>query len=54
MVSLSQLTDGEYLYWEYDRAGKAAVAGMGMVWRQMISDGGSRAITTMFLPDKRV
>lgn len=54
LVSLIQLTEGEYLYWEYDRAGKAAVAGEGMVWLQMIPDGGSRAITAMFLPDKRV
>lgn len=54
LVSLIRLTDGEYRYWEYDRAGKVAVAGKGMVWLQMIPDNGSRAITTMFLPDKRV
>lgn len=54
LVSLIRLTDGEYRYWEYERAGKVAVAGKGMVWLQMIPDNGSRAITTMFLPDKRV
>lgn len=54
LVSLIQLTEGEYRYWEYDRAGKVAVAGEGMVWLQMIPDHGSRAITAMFLPDKRV
>lgn len=54
LVSLIRLTDGEYRYWEYDRAGKVAVAGEGMVWLQMIPDHGSRAITAMFLPDKRV
>lgn len=54
LVSLIQLTDEEYRYWEYERAGKVAVAGKGMVWLQMIPDNGSRAITTMFLPDKRV
>ena len=54
LVSLIRLTDGEYLYWEYPRAGKVAVAGQGMVWLQLIPDRGSRAITAMFLPDKRV
>ena len=54
LVSLIQLTDGEYRYWEYPRAGKVAVAGPGMVWLQLIPDRGSRAITAMFLPDKRV
>lgn len=54
LVSLIRLTDGEYRYWEFDRAGKVAVAGKGMVWLQMIPDHGSRAITAMFLPDKRV
>lgn len=55
LVSLIHLTDGEYLYWDFlPQAGKAAVAGKGMVWLQLIPDRGSRAITAMFLPDKRV
>ena len=54
LVSVIQLTDGEYLYWEYPRAGKVAVAGKGMVWLQLIPDGCKRAITAKFLPDKRV
>lgn len=54
LVSLIRLTDGEYRYWEYDRAGKVAVAGEGMTWLQLIPDVGNRAITAMFLPDKRV
>lgn len=54
LVSLIRLTDGEYLYWEYPRSGKVAVAGAGMVWLQLIPDGESRAITAMLLPDKRV
>lgn len=54
LVSLIQLTEGEYLYWEYTQAGKAAVAGKGMVWLQLIPDHGNRAITAMFLPDRRV
>lgn len=54
LVSLIQLTDGKYLYWDFPKAGKAAVAGKGMVWLQLIPDYGSRVITAMFLPDKRV
>lgn len=54
LVSLIRLTDGEYLYWDFPRAGKAAVAGKGMVWLQLIPDHGRRVITAMFLPDKRV
>ncbi|MDE7178990.1 MAG: DUF402 domain-containing protein [Lachnospiraceae bacterium] len=54
LVSLIRLTDGEYRYWDFPKAGKAAVAGKGMVWLQLIPDSGSRAITAMFLPDKRV
>lgn len=54
LVSLIRLMDGEYRYWEYDRAGKVAVAGEGMTWLQLIPDDGNRVITAMFLPDKRV
>ncbi len=55
LVSVIQLTDGEYRYWDFfKKAGKAAVAGKGMVWLQLIPDEGSRAITAKFLPDKRV
>lgn len=55
LVSLIRLTDGEYLYWDFfPQAGKVPVAGKGMVWLQLIPDHGSRAITAMFLPDKRV
>jgi len=55
LVSVIQLTDGEYQYWNFfEKAGKVAVAGAGMVWLQLIPDEGSRAITAKFLPDKRV
>lgn len=55
LVSLILLTDGEYLYWDFlPKAGKAAVAGQGMAWLQLIPDRGSRAITAMFLPDRKV
>ncbi len=54
LVSVIQLTEGEYLYWEYPKAGKVAVAGKDMVWLQLIPDDGKRAITAKFLPDKSV
>lgn len=54
LVSLIRLTDGEYRYWDFPQAGQTAVAGKGMVWLQLIPDRGSRVITAMFLPDKRV
>ena len=55
LVSLIRLTDGEYLYWDFfPQAGKVPVAGKGMAWLQLIPDHGKRAITAMFLPDKRV
>lgn len=54
LVSVIHLTDGEYLYWNYPKSGKVAVAGKGMVWLQLIPEDGKRAITAKFLPDKRV
>lgn len=54
LVSVIHLTDGEYLYWQYPRAGRTAVAGKGMVWLQLIPDDGKRVITAKFLPNKRV
>lgn len=54
LVSLIQLTEGEYLYWDLPKAGNVAVAGKGMVWLQLIPDEGSRVITAKFLPDKKV
>lgn len=54
LVSLIQLVDGEYFYWELPKAGKVAVAGKGMVWLQLIPDEKSRVITAKFLPDKKI
>ena len=54
LVSVIELTDGEYLHWNLERAGKVAVAGKGMVWLQLIPDDGKRVITAKFLPNKRV
>lgn len=54
LVSVIQLTDGNYLYWDYPKAGKVAVAGENMVWLQLIPDNQKRVITAKFLPNKRV
>lgn len=35
LVSVIQLTDGNYLYWDYPKAGKVAVAGENMAWLQL-------------------
>ena len=54
LVCLIRLTDGENLYWELPKAGKAAVAGKGMTWLQMIPDGKQRLMTAKYLPNQRV
>lgn len=54
LVCLIQLTDGENLYWNLPKAGKAAVAGAGMTWLQLIPDNKERLITAKYLPDGRV
>ncbi len=53
LVSLITLTDGEYLYWDFPKAGKTAVCGEGMVWLQLIPDNCKRLITAMFLPHEK-
>lgn len=54
MVSLICLVDGETLYWHLPKAGKAAVAGAGMCWLQMLPDDTKRMITAKFLPEGTV
>lgn len=53
LASLITLTDGEYLYWDFPKAGKTAVCGEGMVWLQLIPDNCKRLITVMFLPKEK-
>lgn len=53
LVSLIKLTDGEYYYWDFPKAGKTAVCGEGMVWFQLIPDGCKRLITAMYLPQEK-
>lgn len=53
LVSLITLTDGEFYYWDFPKAGRKAVCGEGMVWLQLIPDGCKRLITAMFLPQEK-
>lgn len=53
LVSLIMLTDGEYYYWDFPKAGKTAVCGEGMVWLQLVPDGCKRLITAMYLPQEK-
>jgi len=54
-AALNELTDGEYLYWDYfEKAGKVPVSGKGMCWLTLIPDGKSHAITAMFTEDGNV
>lgn len=54
LVSLITLTDGEYYYWDFPKAGKTAVCGKGMVWLQLVPDDCKRLITAMYLPQEKV
>ncbi len=53
LVSIIELIDGDFFFWEYPKAGKTPVCGKGMLWLQLIPDGQHRAITAKFLPPSR-
>ncbi len=53
LVSIIQITQGDYCYWEMEKAGKVPVCGEGMVWLQLIPDNQKRAITAKFLPKSK-
>ncbi len=53
-AALNELTDGEYLYWTFEKAGDVPVAGKGMCWLTLIPDGKKRSITAMFTEDGNV
>lgn len=53
LVSLITLTDGEYCYWDFPKAGRTAVCGKDMVWLQLFPDGCKRLVTAMFLPEPK-
>lgn len=50
LVSVIELTEGDYFFWEMPKAGKTPVCGKGMRWLQLIPDHQHRAITAKFLP----
>ena len=54
LVCLIQLTSGEFIYWDLPKAGKAAVAGKGMTWLQLIPDNSQCLITAKYLPDNKI
>lgn len=54
LVSLITLTNGRHFYWEFPKAGRAAVCGKGMVWLQLVPDGCKRLITAMYLPQEKI
>lgn len=54
LVGMIRLTDGEYCYWDFPKAGRTAVCGKGMVWLQLVPNGQRRLITAMFLPVEKV
>ena len=54
LVSMIELTAGDYCFWEMPKAGKTPVCGEGMLWLQLIPDGQYRAITAKFLPKSRI
>lgn len=53
LVSIVELMDGDYIFWDKPKAGKTPVCGKGMLWLQLIPDGQHRAITAKFLPKSR-
>lgn len=53
LVGLIILTDGEYCYWDFPKAGRTAVCGKDMVWLQLVPDNCRRLITAMFLPREK-
>ena len=53
MVSIIDLLDGEYLFWDMPKAGKTPVCGKGMKWLQLIPDNCRHVITAKFLPESK-
>lgn len=53
-VAINYLTDGEKIFWEFEKAGSVPVCGKDMIWLTMIPDNTSRSISAFFLPDRRV
>ena len=50
LAAVIRLTDGADLYWTLEKAGRAQVAGAGMIWLQLVPRGTHRLITAMLKP----
>lgn len=54
-AALNELTDGDYLYWDYfEKAGKVPVAGKGMCWLTLISDEKKHSATAIFMENNEI
>lgn len=53
-AALNYLTDGRYLIWDMQKAGKIPVAGEGMCWLTLIPDNQSRSILVIFTKERRI
>ena len=51
LVSLIQLVDGAFFYWDLPIAGKVPVCGKGMMWLQLVPDDKHHMITVKYLPE---
>ena len=51
---VAHIDNGDYQYWNFPKAGKAAVCGDGMTWLQLIPDGKSHVLTAKYLPDNKL
>lgn len=54
VAGLMTLKTPKSQYWHVPKAGRICVTGPGVKWLQLIPEGKSRAITTVFLPDGRL
>lgn len=54
LASLICLTNGEYYYWDFPKAGKAPVCGKDMMWLQLVPDDRSHMITVKYLQRSKV
>lgn len=53
-VAINYITDGERIFWDFEKAGSVPVCGKDMIWLRIIPDNASRAILAFFLPDHSV
>lgn len=54
LVSIIEMTDGDFCFGEIPKAGRIPVCGKGMLGLQMFPDDGHRIVTAKFLPKSRM